>query len=198
MTSVPTPEGTAAEDENILLSTLRAIATQNDCYNDDGADCSCAVCHAKWAVDKVDSWRFEAALSSRLTDGLHPREARIIRAFHNYMRSDPDGRLQQILKDKDHDVTRRDWYVATSIVQWLATNIGMSIVEEAGFKYTHYDEDRALIEAKLPPALFEATKPPDEAERLRGVMREVIAALCSCGHDDTMFVRMLLDGIKAP
>lgn len=43
-----------------------------------------------------------------------------------------DGTMSQIIGDEP---SVRDWYVATSIIQWLATNCGMSVLEAAGFKY---------------------------------------------------------------
>ena len=50
--------------------------------------------------------------------------------------------LAQILKD-DHIPSARDWYVATSVIQWLATNVGMTVLEAAGFKYQQWDQDVA-------------------------------------------------------
>jgi len=37
----------------------------------------------------------------------------------------------------------RDWYVATSVIQWLATNVGMTVLEAAGFKYQQWTQDMA-------------------------------------------------------
>jgi hypothetical protein len=55
---------------------------------------------------------------------------------------DPDHLLSQILKD-DHIPSARDWYVATSVIQWLATNVGMTVLEAAGFKYQQWEQDSA-------------------------------------------------------
>jgi hypothetical protein len=38
----------------------------------------------------------------------------------------------------------RDWYVATSVIQWLATNVGMTVLEAAGFKYAQEEQDAAV------------------------------------------------------
>ena len=54
----------------------------------------------------------------------------------------PDHLLTQILQD-DRSPSARDWYVATSIIQWLATNVGMTVLEAAGFKYQQWDQDAA-------------------------------------------------------
>lgn len=86
----------------------------------------------------------------------------MVEAFRKHMGSDPDLRLAQVLKT-DADVTRRDWYVATSIVQWLATNIGSTIVEAAGYKYMKHHEDRVCREEKLPPVLGLTTEQMMEA-----------------------------------
>jgi len=55
---------------------------------------------------------------------------------------DPDTLLSQILKE-DQAPSARDWYVATSLIQWLATNVGMTVLEAAGFKYQQWEQDRA-------------------------------------------------------
>ena len=55
---------------------------------------------------------------------------------------DPDDLLSKILKD-DRVPSARDWYVATSVIQWLATNVGMTVLEGAGFKYQQWEQDRA-------------------------------------------------------
>lgn len=69
-----------------------------------------------------------------------------------------DHRLGQLLDDSPimaggapHSFplpTPRDWYVATTVVQWLATNVGMGVLEAAGFKYQHWDEDSKMLEEK--------------------------------------------------
>lgn len=87
----------------------------------------------------------------------------MVASFRAYMESggqDPDHRLGQILREHRCDVTRRDWYVAVSVIQWLATNIGSTVLEGAGYKYTKLDEDRELREARLPTTLM----PPPPVE----------------------------------
>jgi hypothetical protein len=152
VTFVPTPDVPLDSEHAVMVAALRTISS-GDCWSDESGDsCHCPVCEATWALGKVGSWRYEAAFSTRLTDGLHPREARIIAAWRAYMADNPDHRLSQVLHDRDNHVTRRDWYVATSVVQWLATNIGMLIVEAAGFKYTRFEEDRELVAQRIPPS----------------------------------------------
>jgi len=168
MTKPPTPEGTADEDEGIMLSALRGIAELYDCDGGDDGDCSCPPCRARHAIAKVDSWRFEGAVSERLTSGFNPRETRIVAAFRCYFRGDSDRKLAQVLRDERHDVTRRDWWVATSVVQWLATNCGMGILEQAGFKYSNYDADRKLIDERLPATLLDPRCPSCDAEAAAG------------------------------
>ncbi len=46
---------------------------------------------------------------------------------------DPDKILAQILGT--HEVTERDWHAVTTIVQWLATNVGESVLRDAGYVY---------------------------------------------------------------
>jgi len=45
-----------------------------------------------------------------------------------------DGMLAQILGVDADSVSERDWYVATTIVQWLATNVGQSVLLDAGYR----------------------------------------------------------------
>lgn len=47
---------------------------------------------------------------------------------------DPDRGLSLILGDA-RAPSARDWYVATSVIQWLATNVGMALLEAAGFRH---------------------------------------------------------------
>mgnify|MGYP001560887655 FL=1 len=148
-TTPPTATSPKEEDENVLRRSLRAIAQGGDCWGrEEDGSCTCPVCEASFALEKVRSWRFEAALAERVTNGFHPAEARMIdawrRAMHGGPEGDPDIRFAMVLKlDGPTEVTRRDWYVATSVVQWLATNIGSCFIEQAGYQYLKYDEDRA-------------------------------------------------------
>ncbi len=108
--------------------------------------------------------KIEGAMHYRTLNGWDPRETKIHAAWAKYMgRWGADRALGLILTDRqpgassglggiDFSVrdwpTPRDWYVATSVVQWLATAVGSSILQEAGWKYMHYDEDRKAYEAK--------------------------------------------------
>jgi hypothetical protein len=58
-----------------------------------------------------------------------------------------DKLLAQILGGSEHadqdTITERDWYVATTVVQWLATNVGQCILFDAGYKYEQPKKDAA-------------------------------------------------------
>ena len=149
----------------------------DDCYGSDyGGDyggeadkCDCRPCRAVLVLKEVYDWRFggsveqpsrrfEGAMFRRTETGWNPRETKIHRAWTREMgRQDADRYLGAILSN-DHQSgngssasidwpTARDWYVATSVVQWLATNCGMAVLEGAGFEYMHYAEDRDSIDA---------------------------------------------------
>ena len=134
----------------------------------------CEVCAAEAALERVRSWRwggstetpsrrFEGAMYGRILAGWDPRETKMHRAWAEFMpkyATDPDRLLALVLTDRSVPVpgalfeppldwpTPRDWYVATSVVQWLATTVGSSILQQAGWKYTQEDEDRAYRDAK--------------------------------------------------
>jgi hypothetical protein len=98
------------------------------------------------ALQAAKNWRFCGALWERTQSGHCPREAKMHEAWMKLATSNggggPDHLLAQILKD-DQVPSARDWYVATSVIQWLATNVGMTVLEAAGFKYQQWDQDRA-------------------------------------------------------
>lgn len=154
-----------------VLDSLAQGLAEWSCYQDDDDPCSCASCRAEAALTTVRAWRyggstevpsrrFEGAMYRRVTSGWDPRETKIHRAWANYMGAQSaDRSLALVLTDRSIGIgglfegplnwpTPRDWYVATSVVQWLATNVGSSILDKAGWKYTQWDEDRAAIEAK--------------------------------------------------
>lgn len=132
----------------------------------------CERCAAEAALLRVRAWRyggsaelpsrrFEGAMYRRIVAGWDPRETKIHRAWAEFMpgySSNPDRLLALVLTDRSVGTsvfeppldwpTPRDWYVATSVVQWLATTVGSTILEKAGWKYTQHDEDRGTIEAK--------------------------------------------------
>jgi hypothetical protein len=132
----------------ILDNALWRIAHRGDCeYYDDKkrpTPCDCPRCVAIAALEAAKNWRFHGAFHERTLSGSWPREAKMHAAWLKLLttREDPDRLLSQILKSEKLP-SARDWYVATSVVQWLATNVGMTVLEAAGFKYQQWDQDRA-------------------------------------------------------
>ena len=138
-----------------------------DCYGCE-PDSKCNPCRAQEALDAVKNWRFDGAAGSparciegamhyRVSNGWNPRETKIYAEWVKYMNMwGPDRMLGAILTDRKPGQsdgvrdwpTPRDWYVATSVVQWLATNCGSTILEDAGWKYTQWDEDTAALDVK--------------------------------------------------
>ncbi len=139
----------------VLDNALWRIAHGRDCeYVDDGqkrpTPCNCQVCEAKAALAATRDWRYIGSHHSRVTSGQWPREAKIHAAWKKLV---DDYKLGLILYDgpysggspENHVPTpsTRDWYVATSVVRWLATNVGMTVLEAAGYKYDQWTQDRA-------------------------------------------------------
>lgn len=125
-----------------LRNALKDVANYSDCLHDESGhgtgpkDCQCPVHVARRALatEKAIDWRFVSYMDYRRD--TNPRERDIVAAWKAYI-SKPysagmDGTMSQIIGDEP---SVRDWYVATSIIQWLATNCGMSVLEAAGFKY---------------------------------------------------------------
>lgn len=128
----------------------------------------CPKCLARKVKDEIHAWRFggstdtpmhdfgdrfaKHAMFKRSTSGWNPRETRIHEAWCKEIgRVDADRYLGQILSenpDYPNWPSARDWFTATSVVQWLATNCGMAVLENAGFRYQHFEEDRRAIDAK--------------------------------------------------
>lgn len=137
----------------ILDNALWRIAHRGDCeyYDDRPKPCDCPRCVAIAALEAAKNWRFHGALYERTQSEHWPRETKMHAAWMKLANgsgragNDPDQLLTQILKD-DHVPSSRDWYVATSVIQWLATNVGMTVLEAAGFKYQQWDQDRADTE----------------------------------------------------
>jgi hypothetical protein len=141
----------------VLDSALWRIAHGSDCDYYDAKDrpspCDCKICEAKAALAATRDWRYVGSHHARVTSGFNPREAKIHAAWKKLV---GDRELAQILYDGPYSggepshfmaaPTTRDWYVATSVVQWLATNVGMTVLEAAGFKYDQWDQDRADVE----------------------------------------------------
>lgn len=153
-----------------MLDDFVRESARSECYSDcqdEDADYHCTTCRAREVVESISAWRyggstetpsrrFVGAMHYRTESGWDPREAKIHRAWTKHMErwGPPDYLLGQILTDRSPGQpdgvrdwpTARDWYVATSVVQWLATACGSSILEAAGWKYTQYKEDAAGIE----------------------------------------------------
>ena len=139
----------------VLDNALWRIAHRGDCdyYGEKNrpTPCGCPRCVALAALEASKNWRFHGALYERTKSGHWPRETKMHAAWMKLASGsgqggrDPDHLLSQILKD-DHVPSARDWYVATSVIQWLATNVGMTVLEAAGFKYDQWEQDRADAE----------------------------------------------------
>lgn len=136
----------------ILDNALWRIAHEGDCLYDNEKDrstpCDCPRCVAIAALETAKNWRFHGALYERTQSKHWPRETKMHAAWMKLAGErcpggrDPDRLLSQILKD-DCPPSARDWYVATSVIQWLATNVGMTVLEAAGFKYQQWEQDLA-------------------------------------------------------
>lgn len=146
------------------LSTmaLRDIAAARDCDYVDVRDedrplpCPCPKCTAQATLDLIEkgprNWRYKGAFADRID--TMPRERRIIESWRKQV---DDHLLGQILTERSTDGLHlatieepsvRDWYVATSVVQWLATNVGMEVLRQAGFEYKEWDADRTEREKR--------------------------------------------------
>jgi hypothetical protein len=165
-----------------MRNALRSIVFHNgDCYRLDEPDrplpCECPICLAKAALAGEEDWRFMGRSPER-RDSM-PREMAMHAAWKHYFTrsagsangtSAPmDKLLAQILGFDDRDeITERDWYVATTIVQWLATNVGQCILFDAGYDYK-------------PP---ERVDPTLTAQPLRQDQIDQFDAACMrvCGH----------------
>jgi hypothetical protein len=130
-------------------NALWRIAHHGDCeYYDDRKrpnPCDCPRCLAVAALKAAKNWRFHGAYYERTQSGHWPREAKMQAAWMklaNTNQGGPDHLLSSVLNDGTA-VSARDWYVATSVIQWLATNVGMTVLEGAGFKYAQWDQDQA-------------------------------------------------------
>lgn len=135
----------------ILDNALWRIGRRGDCdYYDDEKSrpkpCDCPRCVAITALEAAKNWRFHGAHYERTQSGNWPRETKMQAAWMKLAsgpgRAGPDHLLAQILAE-DHVPSARDWYVATSVIQWLATAVGMTVLEAAGFKYQQWEQDMA-------------------------------------------------------
>ncbi len=135
-----------------MQNALQSIANYGDCDHYDESTkpmpCSCPHCTARRALETDATWRCKGARFERTTT-MH-REAAIMVAWKKYVFGasvgDADYRLAQILDQaRDHGPsngageyerpTARDWYVASSLIQWLVTNVGSSLLDAAGYVY---------------------------------------------------------------
>ena len=121
---------------------LQSISGYSDCLHDEGngspAQCQCPIHVARRALstEQATDWRFVSFMDYRRQ--TNPRENDIVEAWKAYLRQergtghDADRIMSQVIGDAP---SVRDWFVATSVIQWLATNCGMSVLERAGFRY---------------------------------------------------------------
>lgn len=132
-----------------MRNALRSILFHNgECYRSDEpreADrlCECPICIAKAALANEEDWRFMGYSPERRFS--MPRELAIVEAWKHYFKrsagrangtSEPlDGMLAQVLGVDADSVSARDWYVATTVVQWLATNVGQCVLLDAGYEH---------------------------------------------------------------
>lgn len=139
----------------MLTNALREIAG-SDCWGPTGDErdategCDCVPCTARRALIDASDWRFYTTYKQQVRLRFNARERKIREAWKKYLESagggGPDYRFAQILWE-DTTPSVRDWYVAGCVVQWLATNVGMGVLDEAGFKYGGWDEDRGEDDA---------------------------------------------------
>jgi hypothetical protein len=135
----------------ILDTALWRIAHRGDCdYYDDEKNrptpCDCAHCIARSALAAAKDWRFHGSHHARTQSTSFPREIKMHAAWMklaNGNQGGPDHLLQKAILNDDRAPSARDWYVATSVIQWLATNVGMTVLEAAGFKYAQWEQDAA-------------------------------------------------------
>jgi len=131
-----------------MRNALRSILFHNgECYRQDEPDnpapCECPICIAKAALENEEDWRFMGWKPERRAS--MPRELAMVEAWKHYFKRSAgkadgtcapmDGLLAQILGVEVESVTERDWYVATTVVQWLATNVGQCVLMDAGYEH---------------------------------------------------------------
>lgn len=135
----------------ILDNALWRVAHRGDCeYYDDEKNqpspCDCPRCIAIAALEAAKNWRFHGSHHARTQSASFPREVKMHAAWMKRARGNqggPDHLLQKGILNDDRAPSARDWYVATSVIQWLATSVGMTVLEAAGFKYQQWEQDAA-------------------------------------------------------
>lgn len=125
-----------------LVDALYTIKNREDCTYccDPEASrpkpCPCPKCIATRALEETHSWRFKGARHYRVKTDIRERKL-----FEAWSRFATDHFLSGILDQEGVLPTPRDWFVASTIIQWLGSNVGISILTESGFKYTKFAED---------------------------------------------------------
>lgn len=127
-----------------LTRVLEFVADRTECWSVEQGREPCGTCvgcvAARVLREKTPSfdWRYRGAAHERVLDGHHERERRMVHALAEQV---DDSRLAGIL-GHDRRPTAQEWYVAASVVQWLATNVGSQVLRQAGWRYE--DEVRAV------------------------------------------------------
>ena len=179
----------------ILDLALWRIAHRGDCeYYDDEQSrptpCDCPRCVAMAALKLSKEWRFHGSHHARTQGTSFPREVKMQAAWMKLAcgnQGGPDHLLQRAILNDEHAPSARDWYVATSVVQWLATNVGMTVLEAAGFEYRQWDQDRATSDLLRQRAEREAPDPRLGKDPSRD--EELLAAYIAGANDAN-------DGVK--
>ena len=169
----------------ILDNALWRIGRRGDCeYYDDGKNqpkpCDCPRCVAVAALEAAKNWRFHGAHHERIEKDHWPREKKMHAAWVKLAKGNqggPDHLLQKAILNEDSAPSARDWYVATSVIQWLATNVGMTVLEGAGFKYQQWEQDAAngeLLQRRLERETNDAKRRDKGLDRLQLSQLEAI------------------------
>lgn len=146
--------------DNALWRIAHRDGCEYACSEERTSPCDCPHCVASAALEAGRNWRFHGSHWERTQRGYWPREVKMQAAWMKLATSsDPDYLLTQILNDTTAP-SARDWYVATSVIQWLATNVGMTVLEAAGFKYQQWEQDMANSE------LFRRRQEREEEKKL--------------------------------
>lgn len=122
----------------------RVSSCIDDGYQSDSPCGHCDYCTVNRLLkpEPYFEWRYRGYMHARIEH--NPRERRIIHAFAERVKDEEF----QLIMGTGNPVNARDWLVASTIVQWLATNVGMGVLEQAGFEYKRFEEDRKLIRDK--------------------------------------------------
>lgn len=122
------------------IDALAEIKNGSDClyadYPKERPDpCPCAKCVASRALEvALGDWRYVGAHPQRLRFNIRERKL-----LDRWKAMASERHFEQLL---GRAPTPADWFVAATLIQWLGTNVGMSILTESGFKYTAWEDDR--------------------------------------------------------